>query len=184
MTNYSGRLTNLRHVEPRDYPFLFQLLTGPTGQLGWRHRGETPQYERFVQGLFQDVFAQFVVYLAGDDLPASTPTGYVAGYNLNLRAGHAYATLVFGDAHQRSLVPIDATVILLRFLFEQWPLRKVYFERPAYVGRLAAIKRYCEEEGTLTDYAFFDGRTWDVSILSVSRDAMHELTRRYWGADS
>jgi len=69
----------LRAIMPRDHEALFNLEVNSLGlevnSLGprWRHRGETPSFDRFVQGLWHDVHSQYLVI--GD--AKSTPIGLV-----------------------------------------------------------------------------------------------------------
>ncbi|HEV7495558.1 hypothetical protein [Baekduia sp.] len=129
----------------------------------WRYRGETPSPDRWVQTLWGGVWAQYLIVRRADD----QPIGFVFAYRASQLDRHCYfAALSFGlDAGPLVTLGI---AIFLNYLFTVGAFRVVYAEVPEYnMPQFAsAVDRYCQTEGRLKDYVFWNGRYWDMHILA------------------
>jgi hypothetical protein len=178
VTIATGRYCRLRPVAPPDLPNLFNLLMQPDHSFAWRYRGTTPSFQEFSNEFFTDVLiAACVCPIDADDI-----VGFVALYRSDLRNGFAYATVCVPAKRQAYLAP-DAMVTLAKYTFDEWPIRKIYLERPAFVGGFSrALSRYGTHEGTLTDHVFRGGDYHDLHIYSLSpkqvETAFERLHRR------
>lgn len=161
----------LRPVRVSDYDYLYHLLSREEMGVRWRYRGSPPRPDRFVQELWDGVLAQFIIEQASGD----RPTGFALAYNPNLRSGYCYVGIVvepsagFGTG-------VEAFESLTEYLFEQWPLRKLYIEAiddNAHAFQ-SAIGRWLHLEGTLRDHERVHGRFADLLILSLDRTAWLE----------
>jgi hypothetical protein len=171
----AGRFCALSPVAPMYFPFLFGLLLEETSGYPWRFRGYTPAFDQFVTEISRDVFAHFVII----DKEAGTPIGYVGGYRLDLRSGHAYLMITMRGRDRMSLAMGDACIEFLKFSFKHWPLRKIFVERPSFIGRRSALSRYCDSEGTLREFIYMDGQYHDLWIESMTRERVEELAARF-----
>jgi RimJ/RimL family protein N-acetyltransferase len=170
-----GRFCLLTPVTPEYLPFLYSLLMEEGSGYPWRYRGYTPPFEKFAAELNNDMFAHFVII----DAQEMGPVGYVGGYKLDLRSGHGHILVSVARGHRRSVISSDASLRFLDFAFRQWPLRKMYLERPAFIGHLASLKRYADHESTLPEHIFYDGKYYDLWICSISREVAGELISRF-----
>lgn len=171
-TNPANDLVDLRPLESTDYGPLRRLELDLTLGPRWRHRGSTPSPEAFAQSLWQGVLAQFLVVRPGR--PA--PLGLVCAYGADLQSGTAWlaAARFPTEAH-----PATFGLGLRRFLqylFDTWPLRKLYAE--VLAPNLAPFERGAttlfREEGRLVDHAYLDGRYVDQHLLALQREAWEQ----------
>jgi RimJ/RimL family protein N-acetyltransferase len=146
---------------------LYQLTISDEISFRWRFRGIVPSYESFLQSLTSDVLTQFVV--VPNDQPG-TVLGLVVGYHPNLKDGTAYMGMM--SDKRRSTGIIEGGFLLLRHMFDVWPLRKIYLEFPEFnlfqfkSGLEAGILR---EEGRLVGHTYYQGRYWDELTLAIYR---------------
>ncbi len=172
--------TVLAPLDSRTLPFVYALLMHEVQGYPWHSRGETPSLEMFSAALQRDMFAQFLVA----ERSTLTPVGYVGGYKLDLRNGHCYLAIAIESNHRRSPIVADAAVAFMSFAFRHWPLRKIYIERPAFVGRSQSLGRFAKEEARLREYLFLDGTYHDVLVYSIDRSVIAVLRRKLRQADS
>jgi len=76
-----------------------------------------------------------------------------------------------------------ALLLFIRYTFDNWNLRKVYFEVPEYnLSQFdSAIGRYLDQEARMVDHQFANGRYWDSLTLSLFRDKWHRLLPQFSG---
>jgi hypothetical protein len=169
----SGVRVDLRPVVAADLPYLYALAVDPELSFKWRMRGQTPSPEQFQAELFVGVHAQFVVH----HRESGRPLGLVVAYRMQADNGHCYLGLV-GDDDTGALM--EGMVVFLSYLFESWPLRKVYAEVPGYaLDQFASgVDRYFDEEGRLTEHDFFKGQYWDLHVLAITRSRWEDIDAR------
>ena len=79
-----------------------------------------------------------------------------------------------------------ALSLLSGYLFRTWDLHKIFAEVPAFtlevmhtkVDRLSEVATGFEVEATLGDYLYYDGKMWDMYIVSLSAARWRERTER------
>jgi len=173
----AGARVTLRPVTPPDYPFLFDLTTDPSIGYRWRLRGAVPSPAGFETALWEQVFAQFVIW----DNRGPEPCGLVTAYAADARNRIAYFAIVHRQrAAALSSVPVDALLLFLQYLFTVWDFRKLYAESPeyAYEDFASGAGKYFEVEARLPEYHYFDGKYWDNLVISVSRERFAEIASR------
>jgi RimJ/RimL family protein N-acetyltransferase len=161
----AGRLTQLRPIHPDDYEFLYQIAIAPENGFRWRYRGAIPDRAEFVKGLTRGALVQFVV----ERMATSESVGLVTAYNANMRDGWAYIASICSPRFRSSGAVVDGLVTLSDYVFQNWPLRKLYFEALEFnyeqFGSVAG--RLAHEEGRLREHVFYDGRYWDVVTAAI-----------------
>jgi RimJ/RimL family protein N-acetyltransferase len=172
-----GRRVFLRPVLPSDYE---TILTAELSEdLGprWRHGGNTPGMEAFVRSLWTGVLAQFLV--------CSRRTGQALGlvslYNANLQNGYAYFAMAKFQRRTPGRLQLEGAALFLDYVFDAWPLRKVYGEVLGFNFDQFASEagKLFVEEGRLTDHAYFGGRYWDQHVLALYRETWKERGARF-----
>lgn len=174
-SNLSGRWTRCRLVEPADYQFLYNLLVRPANAHRWRFRGVTPEPHMFEQLLWSGVLAQFVV----EELKTGRPLGLVAAFDAAPDLSHVAIGVIFEEDVRGRQWPAESILLFLGYLFDHWPLRKLYAHVPEYnMGPLrGTLRRGMSVEGRLSDHVYFDGRYWDEFILALRREDFFSRSR-------
>lgn len=177
-----GRHVSLRPIMPEDLDFLYLLFTDPETGFRWRLRGSTPPRAVFEQALWEQVHAQFLIVSNKQGARAGIATCYAA----DLHSGHAHVGFTFSPPFQNSGILGEVAIILLDFIFERWPFRKLYFQMPEFIfaEHQRGIGRYLAEEARLAEHHYFDGRYWESVVLSVSASAWREVSQKLRRADA
>ncbi|MCK9896301.1 GNAT family N-acetyltransferase [Frankia sp. AgB32] len=170
---FAGRYLRLMPVLPSSTPFLYELAVTPDIGFRWRYRGSVPAYHQFEQELWQGVLTQFLI----ESVEAGRPVGHAICYNPEFALGHAYVGAAVSADYTGSGLAVEALDLFVRYVFDIWPFRKLYFEVPEFnYPQFAAADRAnsaggsLELEGRLRRHDFYRGRYWDRLILAVYRD--------------
>lgn len=162
------RRVELRPVLSTDMDWLYALLTFEAGSR-WRYRGRTPGHAEFANDLWHGVHTQYVVCT-----PTAQPVGVVGTYNVNHSAGHCHLFAVASPDHGAEVT--EGTGLLIDWAFTTFDLHKIWVEAPEFnLAQFAGLTRVAEVEGRLRDYEFWQGRFWDVLILSIGRRRWSEV---------
>lgn len=163
----SGRV-RLVPAQPSHLKYLFGLATAEDVGHNWRFGGAIPTIQEFQQGFHQGVFAQFVAVLRRN----GHPFGHLVAYQADPLNGHVYIGGVTEARLHRTGFPIDAFVILMRYLFGNWNFRKIYMDLPEFNRSqilAGGIIEGLTEEARLRDVIYHDGSWWDRSILAINQ---------------
>jgi len=172
-----SRRVLLRPVLASDYEYLYQLSLSPPNLTLWRYRGATPSPDRFVESLWTDVLAQFVLI----DTRELRPIGLVYCYQPDFRNGHAHLALIMEEISNRPVVAFDAMVLFVNYVFSNWPFRNLYGEQLALnFDRFASAEgRVFVEEGRMRAHEFHAGKYWDVIISALYREDWAPIAARH-----
>jgi len=166
----------LRPVTPEDHRFLYVCATSPGNSLLWRYHGQIPPFEVFVNQLYADMFAHFIV-----QMKTGEPAGYVMAYGQNLKARHVAVGALIAEHAQTGGIGQRAIELFVEYLFDVWPLRGVYADVPEFVAdpfkysagmnsRLPFV-----ETGRRPGYHYHQGVYWDDVVFYLSRERWEEL---------
>jgi len=163
-------IVRLRSFRLPDYEFLYSLLAIPQVGLRFRSRGSTPSPEDFRALLWRDVFAQFMTETVDSK---RQPLGYVSSYNANLRNGVAYLATIGSPRAIGTGLMMRAMSLLISYLFDNWPFRKLYFESPeaTFASFSSVLAGLFVEEGRLREFEFTGKGYDDVVVCSLEREA-------------
>lgn len=159
----------LRPVVSEDHPFLYHLATSPETGYRWRFGGYVPSVSAFEATLWDSIHVQFVVV----GRQSSERIGHVTAYSASHTMGHVYIGVVMRP-DKRTGLGIEATGLLIDYLFATWNFRKLYIEVASFnMDQFASIlDRFAVEEGVRRDHLWYNGQFWDQHILAVFRDPM------------
>ena len=167
-----GENIDLWQVHPDDYRYMYWLSLSEFNNVRWRYRGQLPPFETFVAQIHSDVLAQFIVRsrTTGD------PVGYCVAYGADLRNRHCYIGVLTDPTQIGIGTGSEALAMLTDYLFRTWDLHKVFAEVPAFtlepmsgkLDRLTTTANQFAIEGTLSEYVYYDGRMWDMYIVSAT----------------
>ncbi|CAO5191034.1 Acetyltransferase [Frankia sp. AiPs1] len=169
----AGRYLRLMPVLPSSTPFLYELAVTPDVGFRWRYRGSVPSYPQFEQELWQGVLTQFLI----ESVESGRPVGHAICYNPEFTLGFAYVGAAVAADYTGSGLAVEALDLFVRYIFDIWPFRKLYFEVPEFnypqfsgADRANAVGGSLELEGRLRRHDFYRGRYWDRLVLAAYRD--------------
>jgi RimJ/RimL family protein N-acetyltransferase len=161
----TGGVSIVPFIARRHLEFLYSLAVDSATGYRWRYRGEMITPEKFQAEVNQHVLVQCVV--TADD--SGRPIGHVVAYQENLRSGHAYVGAAFTPDLVGDGLGAVAVRMFVRYLFQIYPLRKVYLEVPEFNIDLmrSGLGQYLRPEGILQGHDYYAGRYWDRHILAI-----------------
>jgi RimJ/RimL family protein N-acetyltransferase len=168
----------LRPVTEDDMPFLFQVFADPGRCHLWmRDRkvyDERGFHHAWISWTGDLMAAKFVVESAG------RAVGLVFDYDRSLEDGYTKVTALLEEGSTGHGGGVIATTLLVSWLFQNLPLRKVYMDvyayNPAVVGMLRKLG--FTEEGMLKEVRYRDGAYWDLHVFALSREAYPQVRDR------
>lgn len=171
-----GEFSRLRPLAQNDYGYLYDLSLSAENNARWRYRGATPSPERFVSDLWSGVLAQFLV----ETPEPRKRAGLLAAYNADLANGTVYLGVLIDNAHHRKVWPLEAVMLFVDYLFQNWTFRKVYAETTEFSAAhfSSGAKTLFEEEGRFREHQYFQGRYWDYIFYSLTRQRWEEQGRK------
>jgi RimJ/RimL family protein N-acetyltransferase/aryl carrier-like protein len=163
-------------VARRHLDFLYSLAVDPATGYRWRYRGEMISPERFQAEVNEQVLVQCVVV----SNESSQPLGHVVAYQANFRSGHAHLGAAFMPALVGEGIGAVAVRMFVRYLFQVYPLRKLYLEVPEFNMDFvrSGLGRYLTPEGVLGGHDYYAGRYWDRHILAIYAAAVSGVDSR------
>ncbi|MCK9893747.1 phosphopantetheine-binding protein [Frankia sp. AgB32] len=164
---WNGKLFRLTPVLPTSTAFLYELAIAPDVGFRWRYRGSVPNVHQFEQELWASTLSQFVV----ESVESGEPVGNVICYNPDFTLGHAYVGAAMINRYRGSGIALEPVQLFIRYLFDVWPFRKLYFEIPEFNFKqfASAQSEHFQIEARLKDHDYYGGRYWDRLILAVRR---------------
>jgi hypothetical protein len=139
-------------------------MCGPAGTR-WRYRGRTPSPEVVAADLWRAVHCQ---YLVCD--PAGTRLGVVGLYNASLDAGRVHGFAV-GDPDRGAAVT-EGFGLLCAHAFDELGFTRIFVEAPEFnLVQFASLGDTGVVEGRLRNYEMWQGRFWDLFIVSIGVEA-------------
>ena len=162
----------LTPVQPDDLTFLYSIAVHPATSYRWRYRGAPPSVERFAENLWKQVMVQFVARRTAD----REPVGHLIAFGVDPSTSNAHVGAVFLPEYAGTGLAAQAVATFLRYLFQTFPLRKLYLEIPGFnwpqvssgEGRLFQV------EGVLREHSYYAGRYWDEYLCAVYADQFRE----------
>lgn len=170
-----GRRFSLVPLTPEYHRAVYQLSVRDIASFRWRYHGAIPPYQVFEQSLYTNVLVQFAI------VPRQDPTqfvGLVVAYNAHFQDGYAFVAAVAD--RQSGAGTLEGVAILLRYMFAQWPFRKIYFEVPEFNVRQfqsAIDVGILQEEGRLIGHRYYSERYWDLVTYALYRERAMEFVR-------
>lgn len=169
----------LRAVKERDVNWAADLFSKPQNRCALRiHGGPSTgglSYEQVQRLLWQDVLCQFII----EDRVNSFPLGLVTAHRVDWTNLAVSFHVVIEPGLGKDLAVVEGIRRFVSYLFESFPVRKLYVEYPEGEQMLGVIEMALKErgpeilrrEGCLRSWVSIGGRFHDVVVASVSRAA-------------
>lgn len=169
-----SRTAAIRPIQSGDYDWLYALSVSGDNGLRWRYRGRTPSLTEFGNDLWAGVHSQFVVCRRSD----LRPVGLVGLVNANVQACHCE---LFAVAEPGIGGPvIEAVLMLLERAFNEFEFNKVWIRATQRnLEQFASIERFCDHEGTLSDYEYSGGTFSALVILSLGQASWNDNAHHF-----
>jgi RimJ/RimL family protein N-acetyltransferase len=162
---------SLRQVVEDDMPFLFRLFSDPERCHLWM-RGrqvydEAGFHQAWAAWTADGIAAKFIAESSG------RPLGLVFDYDRALEDGCTKVTALLGEDSTGHGRGVAATLLLVGWLFQSLPLRKVYMDVYGYNPTVLRILRKLgfDEEAVLKESRYWNGAYWNVHMFALGRDA-------------
>lgn len=116
-----------------------------------------------------DDFHDFFLVRTKDDKKIC---GFVHDYNFSLYAGHCKVVVYIDESFRKTGVGAYAAISFVKYLFNSYPLRKVYSTVYEYnkESMLNTEQVGFKEEGCLKKYRYYNGDHIGMKYYSVSRE--------------
>lgn len=172
-----GRRVDFTTTDDELLPLMYELVHEPEMLLRWRMQGRAVSPEEFVRQLWGGVLTQFVT----EDRVRATPVSWVCAYDAHLRDQHVKVAAVTWPYYRRTIQSVESQYLFVRHLFDNFPLRKIYLEVPAFnLGPLRhGVGRYCELEATLRQHTYRGGTWHDLHVYALYRDGFERFRDRH-----
>lgn len=120
---------------------------------------------------------QFVVVRKRD----SKVVGTTYSFNLDLIDGYVFINTYMDESVERRGYGMMATALLIRYLFDSFPIHKICFEVFAYneLSHSTMKSAGFVEEGRFREHRFYGGKRHDVIRLAFYRDVFEEKARPF-----
>ena len=122
----------------------------------------------------QDAFLPTSVFLATDK-----SIGFIYSFGLNLTDGYVFINTFIGESSRQKGYGAEASVLLTCYLFNSFPLFKVYYEAFGYNNSSLSMMRTAglHEEGCFRGHRFWEGEHHDVVRFAAYRDRLDRIRR-------
>ena len=164
----AGKRFSLAPLTPEHHYTAYRLSLSEEANYRWRYHGAMPTWETFEATLHANVLVQFLVVANQDP---KTPIGLVTAYNPSLQDGTCYLGMV--GSRKMGAGVLEGFILVTGYLFDVWPLRKIYMESPEFnLGQFASAIQlgYLHEEGRLAEHRYYQGRYWDHFTYALYRE--------------
>ena len=179
-TTVRGRSVVLRPVTEADYQVLYSWRVDSEFVALWQTpnrriptlRDDVPELEHWL--------ADGITLLVADR-QTGLVSGFTRAYNLNLTDGWAWLqAYLVPEARLRPFQVAEAAALFTSYLFNMFPLRKLYSEVNAYNE---TALRLCQrlgfrEHGRLPEHTWYRDCFWDLVLFSLTREEWAEQVER------
>ena len=171
----------LSHVVfPKDLEFLYETMTADDQYL-FSTKLKFWSIHAFEQWIMFKLKMDFHDFFIIKDRSNDRKIGYAYNYDFSLKHGHCKLVIYIVPEHREKSIGAFAAIEFISYLFENYPLRKLYSTIYAYNSESlkSNLAAGFVEEGILKEYRYYDGEMHNIHYLSLSRQA-YEQNMRKW----
>ena len=180
-----GRIAELVPYHERYLSFVYEMFTAPDHDLWVDRRGmqTLSQFEERFREDLKHFYHTFFVIVHADD--ADTPAGIFYTDRYRSADGTAFVTIAMAEGEKMTGIAAEAALLAYGYLFETWPLRKIYAD--VYDDNRPCLE-FCraggfEEEGLMRDYSVHRGAWHGMHILALTRETAEKTIGRFRAAE-
>ena len=175
-----GRHVALRPAWPEDFELIFRWWSdrdeAPLWTSQYRQVTTYPQFLPMLEAWLRDGVTFLLVEQA-----TGARFGFARAYNLNIADGWAWLQAYVEPPFRARPQLGEWAALFSRYLFEQFPLRKLCGEIFAFndASRRLNEKLGFRYEGRLREHSWYRDRYWDHLFYSLRREDWAQAMRRY-----
>ncbi|MDB5082166.1 MAG: hypothetical protein JWP00_4090 [Chloroflexi bacterium] len=175
---YSGRKVGLVPANEKHFGFIHEVRSQVEIAPLWQGRRRFPpqsEYSRFLENLAHNIF---IVVKKSE---GCRPIGFIYDYDHNPEDQYTFIASAMLHADMEKGFGAEANWLLLNWLYETYPLRKVYSDIYGYNQlSLSTVKTAgFKEEGCFTEHRFWKGRFWNMYRLAMSAKDWEVTRQKY-----
>lgn len=158
---FVGRRVELRPVHT-EFPYVQSLFSDPLTFYATLAGGKpgTARHDYLVWSQSENLLAQFVIVHRS----SRRPVGWVCALRADLWSGACNVVMAFEPQPELRVWPLEGAVLFLRYLAEEFRIRKVFFDVPEYLPRTlerALVRHGGRVEVRHPGALWVRGRPWD-----------------------
>ncbi len=173
--NLNKKAISLRPFnENTDFEWYYRLSTSLDSLLRWRFYGSPPTREQFAQLINVSVHCQFVAEIKNGNSNIDPRIGVVVSYNYDNVNNVTYLGVITNQ--KKRPLGIVISTIFIEYLFNTWPLRKIYLEMPEFnvTNIKSGIDRFFVEESRLKNHFYSLNKYHDYLTFAIYKEDFFE----------
>ncbi len=185
-TGIVGRSMRLLPMTPEHLPWLFEWFNDVESRALWSESSEVLDAARFgdewERRLRQRIHVIFMVHpRSSDGDQLAPPIGFCYDYDFSSTDGHTYICTYMAREARGSGKGAECTFHLLSYLWDSFPLRKVYSDVFEFNHASLNVVRHAGfvQEGRFGGHRYLNGAYHDQLRLALYRERWEELRSRY-----
>lgn len=107
--------------------------------------------------------------------------GFVYSYDYRVTDGHCSIVVYVDKEYQTTGTGIEASMRFMDYLYKVYPINKIYTYIYQYNDQSLLCNRQAGfiEEGCLKSYRYYNGKYWDLHVLSMERKCFYDKYEKY-----
>lgn len=177
-----GRWSVLRPLNDRDFPFVCRMFRDLDTRHLWLEDSRLMTEGMIRDRLTGDLTRYYHTFFVFESLESpNDPIGIFYTYRYSPANGTVFATMAVDKARQQLGCAAEAGLMAYRYLFTNYPLRKVYANVFEFNKESYDFSRSCGfvEEGFMKEHIYYDGRYWGMYTLALYRNAYEKISSAF-----
>lgn len=173
------------HYDPaRDFGSVYRLFVDPDTNpliLFKPDHNDTTAFQKWFDDALRTAMNDFFVFYHGNDF-----VGFVYSYQFTPLDGHCRFSVALVPRMRGTGCGALISFRFLQYLFDNYPLRKIYFHVYAYnTDSMACAKTLAgQPECILKEYHYHKGAYHDVHVFAINRRMYETYAEKFWKGDS
>ena len=170
-----GKRILLRPPDDSSISYLYQWELELSSKYLWTENCSIPDGYHFRDDFVHQLKSHYHVFLMVYIIGQETPAGFIYSYNFNRTDGFLHTTIFIAQEHRAQLIGAEAGVLFHDYLFQYYPLRKVYSNVFSYnqTSLDFLLSAGFVVEGELKQHRYFCGAYHSMFTLALYRDEFY-----------
>ncbi|MDP3729853.1 MAG: GNAT family protein [bacterium] len=173
------RRIRLRPIEEKDFPILHMWRNEVEYIKMCSNRRNPVNFEKFVAELKHDSQKNRHLQLLIEIQEKNISIGTIFSFDLNFTDGYVFIAIYLTSEYQKRGYGAEAGILFLCYLFDHFPLHKIYFETFGYNRHSLSTLKTAKfiEEGRFKEHRFFEGERHDVIRFAAYRSCLTKMKK-------
>ncbi len=169
----------LNVLTPDDLPQIYKWETEIETRPLWQDSVSLPSSLTFSSDFSKKLESFYHSYFIISNIDDNAPIGCVYSYGYNRTDGFMHISVFIDRKYRKSFTGAEAGILFSKYLFSNFPIRKLYTVAFAYnmesvrILELAGFQR----EGTLKKHKYYDGDYYDMYTYAIYREDIEKLEK-------